>query len=567
MIKRHLYWVIIILFFTTCARQSSPTGGPKDTIPPRLINADPAHKAINFKGKTIELTFSEFIALNNPKEQLIVTPTIGKDYEVKAKKNKVTVEIPQGLKDSTTYTLNFRDAVQDITEKNPAKNLLLAISTGSYLDSLSIDGKVFDLLKGTEMKEVTVAINHINDTFNIFKHPAVYFTKSNDKGQFKIDYLKPDIYDVYAIEDRNRNLVADTRTEYYGFLKTPLFLNNDTSNITIGLLKLDARPLKVTSARPYNTYFNIKASKNLKSFELKSPDSSKVYYSLGEDNANIKVYNNLAGKDSIGVRLTAKDSIGNTLDTLVYAKFLTRDATKEKFNVALSDTRILSDKGVLQAKFTFTKPVTQISFDSLYFKKDSLTLLRISDQDLTWNQTRTEALLKKPIDKTWFATPEIDDTPVSKKKTGTQPVDSLKEKQLQPKNELFTGIATFISIENDSSKKIIQKINPQKTEDLSQIFFDIKTQYKSLIVQLLSKEYKILREIRNRPKGQFDDLEAGDYLIRVIIDADENGEWTPGNYFKKEEPEKIYYVKNEAGAPLINLKTNWEYETTLLISQ
>src|SRR5688572_21945866 len=78
-LKHNLPWIIVIVFFATCARQTSPTGGPQDTIPPRLVSATPAHRSTNFQGKTIELTFSEFIALNNPKEQLIITPSPGKE--------------------------------------------------------------------------------------------------------------------------------------------------------------------------------------------------------------------------------------------------------------------------------------------------------------------------------------------------------------------------------------------------------------------------------------------------------------------------------------------------------
>jgi hypothetical protein len=77
-LSKHLHWLIVPLFFLSCARQSSPTGGPKDTIPPKLVNAIPRNESTNFKGQQIELEFSEMIIANNPKEQLIITPTIGK---------------------------------------------------------------------------------------------------------------------------------------------------------------------------------------------------------------------------------------------------------------------------------------------------------------------------------------------------------------------------------------------------------------------------------------------------------------------------------------------------------
>ena len=134
------------------------------------------------------------------------------------KKNQVILTLDEDLKDNTTYLINFREAVQDITEKNPAQRLKLAFSTGTYIDSLAIEGTIYDPLKNKESKDATVCL-YESDTFNIFKHRPTYFTKSDDKGRFKLENLKPGTYFIYTIEDKNKNLVADSKTESYGFLK------------------------------------------------------------------------------------------------------------------------------------------------------------------------------------------------------------------------------------------------------------------------------------------------------------------------------------------------------------
>jgi hypothetical protein len=562
-LKRHLYWIIVILFFANCARQTSPTGGPKDTIPPKLIGADPQHRALNFKGKTVELTFSEFVALNNPKEQLIITPSPGKEYELAAKKTKITLELEKPLLDSTTYTFNFRDAVQDITEKNSARNLLIAISTGSYLDSLSIEGKVIDLLKGTELKDITVAINKQNDTFNIFKHPATYFTKTNEKGTFKLDYLRPDLYSIYAIDDRNRNLVADSRTESYGFISTPIILKSDTSKIQIAIIRLDARPLKLTSARPYNTYFNIKASKNLQGFTLKATDTTKLSYAYGEDQSTIRLFNTFQKIDSVAIALHAFDSIGNTLDTVVYAKFPEREVEKEKFQASISETRLLAENAQLECTFTFNKPIRTVNFDSLYFKRDSLTTINFTNDDLTWNDLRTIAKLNKTLDKSWFQTNEIDPTMAARpNKAANQQDQPATDTTIALKilNELQARPAAFVSVEHDSAKAMTEKITPRKVEDLSMFLYEVKTSEKNIVVQLLDKQLKLIQEKYNLPKGQFGNVEPGEYSLRVILDINGNKKWDPGNYLLKTEPEKIYYIKTEDNKTVVNLKANWEFD-------
>lgn len=561
-LKKNLHWPIYFLFVLSCAKQTSPTGGPKDTIPPKLVNTIPPNEAINFKGRSIELEFTEMVAANNPKEQLIVTPSMGKDFEVQARKNSIIVSFEKDFDDSTTYTFNFRDAVQDVTEKNPARNLQLALSTGNYIDSLSIEGNIYDLLRGKEIAEATVAIHTRNDTFSILKHPATYFTKTDKKGRFKIDHLRPDIYYIYAMEDKNRNLFADSRTEAYGFLKDSINLIQDTTRIELALLRLDARPLKLTSARPYNTYFNIRSTKNLKSFTLDAVDKTLLLYSFGEDQANIKLYNTFADRDSLAVNLHAEDSIGNKLDTLLYAKISTREVAPEKFAIAFKSTTLLADKGQLKTELTFTKPITEINFDSLYFQLDSATRIPFVKEDLVWEQLHNTLTISKTFDKTLFAKPEAESTDFPQKPKKPEPAKKGKQHRT---NQIYLGKGSFISVDGDSSKIASQSANPLRTEDLAMIIFQIKTTQKNFLVQLLDKNLNVLRQMVSKTKGQFDDLEAGDYMMRVVIDTNGNNAWDPGNYLKRQEPEPLFYYKDEKGSMTIPLKTNWEFELSPML--
>ena len=117
-LKKHIHWLFYGLFVLGCARQTSPTGGPKDTIPPILNQSNPKNGQTNFNSQQIELSFDETIILNNPKDQIIITPDIRKEYDIDAKKNRVVIKLTSELQDTTTYAFNFREAIQDITEKN-----------------------------------------------------------------------------------------------------------------------------------------------------------------------------------------------------------------------------------------------------------------------------------------------------------------------------------------------------------------------------------------------------------------------------------------------------------------
>ena len=398
-IIKHTHWILYPIFFLACARQTTPTGGPKDTIPPTLINSIPKQGQVNFKGKTIELTFSETIILNNPKEQLIITPTLGKDFSFKTKKNQVILTLEDDLKDSTTYAINFRDAVQDITEKNPAQMLKLAFSTGSYLDSLSIEGTAYDLLKNVDSKDATVALYQL-DTFDIFKHKPIYVTKSDSKGgKFKIENLKPGIYFLYGMEDKNKNLLADSKSEAYGFLRDSIHLTKNIRDVKIPFIHLDARPLKLTSARPYGTYFNIKTAKNLTSYKITTSEDEHIISSFAEDQANIRVYNTFEGKDSVSTHFTGRDSVNNFIDTTLYVKFSKRDVKPENFELSLNRFNVVGTKAIIKGQIKFTKPVLQVNFDSIFYSIDSTQRISFTQQDLHWDSLHNLLILEKSFDK------------------------------------------------------------------------------------------------------------------------------------------------------------------------
>ncbi len=543
--------LIAIIF--ACAKQTSPTGGPKDTIPPRLINSQPKHEALNTNPTTITLEFNEHIILANPKEQIIITPDIQKKYDITAKRTRVIIQLENKLDSNTTYSINFRDAVQDITEKNPARNLRIAFSTGSYIDSLSITGTVRDLFQNKEVKDATVALYQA-DTFNIFKHKPVYLTKTNDKGQYSIENLKHGIYYVYAFDDKNRNLIVDSKSEMYGFRSDSLYLDQSVENINIYTIKLDARPLTLTSARANNTFFNIRTSKGLHDYEILSPTGDTLYTTFGEANANIRIYNTLPQRDSSAIQFLARDSIGNTIDTTLYVKFSPRQTKPESFSVKLNQTTLLGRTAQLTARATFTKPIKEITYDSAFIQLDSITTLTFQPEEITVDNKKRTIDFQKSIPRTHLKTEAA--TP--------QQAAQAQKSTPQPSLSIYLGRGTFISIENDSSTLVTQSLRPLYYEDTGLIIAAVDTDRPNWIIQLTDKSNNVIRQAVNQKQVTFNDLPAGDYLLRAIDDVDGDGAWTPGNFYEKREPEKIIFYTNDKSVPLINLKANFELGPMLI---
>jgi hypothetical protein len=135
----------ISIILSGCAQFVPPTGGKKDITPPQLLSSYPENKALNSQTSFIQLEFDEPIDVNTLKQELSVSPELEGGYDLKSKLTRVELKFNQKLRDSTTYTFNFKNGIKDLNEKNPAKNLRLVFSTGNKIDSLGLTGRVIDI--------------------------------------------------------------------------------------------------------------------------------------------------------------------------------------------------------------------------------------------------------------------------------------------------------------------------------------------------------------------------------------------------------------------------------------
>src|SRR5690606_32546440 len=197
--------VVFLLFIASCARQSSPMGGPKDEEPPQLISSQPESESTNIKPSTIELVFSEYIKVENPTKQIIITPRINtEEIEFAAIRNRLTIDLNQELEDSTTYVFNFQKSVQDITEGNPAAHLKLVFSTADTIDSLKFSGKVKHIFPDdNQVVDILIGLYPEGDTTDLFTAPPYYVAQADSSGNFEITNIKTGNYLAYAWHDQN----------------------------------------------------------------------------------------------------------------------------------------------------------------------------------------------------------------------------------------------------------------------------------------------------------------------------------------------------------------------------
>jgi uncharacterized protein (DUF2141 family) len=525
------------LMLAGCASLTSPNGGPKDTKPP-IPDAQktiPSNNQTNFNGKSVQLVFNEPVKLNNPKEEIIISPSPGKVVDIRVKGSKVIITPEEPWKQNTTYSIVPRDGIQDVTESNSPTNLKLAFSTGPIIDSLSISGQVKNLLLGTAADKITVGI-YSQDTFNIFSNTPTYFTKTDKAGKYQIGNIKAGTYRIYAFDDKNKNLKVESRTERYGFLADSINLTASKDSLNIGLVMMDSRPLKISSIRNVGTITRLRFSKYLADYNIKS--DQELTHAFGDNQTEVVIWN--PPGDSLKITLSATDSIQSQIDSTFYIKKTNVKPIKEPFSWAIHEPAIEAETATFKSTITFSKPVTNLNMDSLLIEVDSTSTIKFTKDDIKINPQKKEMAVKKVLDKKMFG-PESD-----------------------PRLTFKAGKGFMYSVDGDTSKEQSTTIPILWQEDTGILHVQVQTREKDYLIQLLNKEGKLLSSVRNVTKYSFKNLPPTEYAIRVVIDRNKNGKWDPGYIGRGEEAEKVFFYTAPNGKSTFPMRANWEYGPLLI---
>ena len=212
-----LFSLSVLLLISSCARQGFPSGGEKDTEPPKALGAKPANESRNFAAHEFYIQFDEYVVLKNPSENVLISPPLEYKPEYTTKGKGVLVRIQDTLRPNATYLFQFKEAIVDFTEGNPLPSYEYVFSTGDSLDTMMLAGRVLDARSGKPWKEsVTVMAYRVesgkwkveSDTMAAAVQPD-YVTRCDKEGHFAFHYIPAGDYRLVALEDKNRNLRVD----------------------------------------------------------------------------------------------------------------------------------------------------------------------------------------------------------------------------------------------------------------------------------------------------------------------------------------------------------------------
>jgi len=526
--------LLLYTLFFSCATPTTPTGGPRDENPPVI---DTALSTPNFQTKflkqNISLTFNEWVMLEDVFNQVIISPPLQHKPEIYIKKKSVIIAWDEReiLRENVTYTFNFGESVKDLTEKNPAEKLRFVFSTGEFIDSLTLSGKVIDATDGKPLEKIRVML-YASQTDSVVKtQKPLYLSITDKEGRFKMENVRSDTFSLFALEDINFNYKFDLANERIGFPDSLLYLNQNLSDSLVlqvfqekPLLRLNATDLK--SYGVVKALFNQTPEKILVFTDTIAPflykeyvkDTLKFWYNpaLVKNPWQLRLQNGVNSFDTINFNPPASiQNMGNLRLENTPESGISRFTLKpgEPIPIFLSRPVFSANASkIIQVKDSLPPS------DTLFFEQDTVNPRLISLHG-RWQEGNTYKLTLPPG--------TIED--IYGKTT-----DSLKFTISIGKTEDYGNLAVKFSLIDSAMDYIIQII-----DDSQRIFYENQVHGKSpenLSLKLLS---------------------PGKYTLKVIKDENNNGIWDTGNLLNHRQPEKIALI------PVEEIKANWDVETTV----
>ncbi len=529
-----LFFSALILLTWQCASIQQPQGGPKDSIPPTILEETPANLTRNFQAEKIVIEFDEFIKLSNPFKEISVSPDLDQPINPRVKRKNIEITLPDSLEENTTYTINFGKAIGDFNEGNPLLNYSYVFSTGDVIDSLSISGKVINALTKQAEKEITVLLIPTRQDSIFGKRKANIFTLTDTAGNFRLRNLREDNYRIYALREENNDRVYNAPDEFIGFLNDSIVLDKDTAGIVLEVSKGIPREFrlldrKIEPSGKITFVFN----KPLEDAALtiihpSQLDADKqVEYTANRDSAILWV-NDLTF-DSLKVSISNRNEI---IDTVTM-----RRGRNDKYDRDFIITDNLSRNRVNRIQhieLTAGSPIQSIDRSKIILLVDSVPVTNFQ---------------------------LVKDTTVQRR--------YIMRYGWRPKHDYVLTLeeGAFTGFFSDKNKSVTKTFTMDETENFGDILLKVTVpdsahQY---LVQLINEKMDVIYRsvpIKNSTDIPFRQFPGGKYTIRVVYDENNNGKWDPGDVYENKQPERVWYL----GKTFI-IRANWEQEEPLTIPE
>ena len=522
-----VFFLFLCLILVSCAQIVNPNGGERDLTAPKLLNVSPKNLSTNFTKNNIQFKFNEFIQLNNPGEQIIISPPLENKPEYINKGRLLEIRFKESLLPNTTYTINFGNAIGDNKENNLVKDFVYVLSTGNIIDSNYISGKVENAFTNKPENDITVGLYYttgFNDS-TVIKNKPIYMAKTNENGLFNIKNLPENNFKIIAFKDENKNLKKEVN-EPIAFLNNIInSTDSNNKNLTLKLfnpnLYKPGRVIDTFNRDPDKFVFVIYKPSNV---SIKPKNSNKYYLKYIKGNQDIDTFYLFTSTIKTDSLLKFNALINNQNNELIIKQRVVNKINKPTFSI----TRQLELNDTI--KINFVNPIIKIDTSRIKLLKDSIKL--------------TYKLLQ---------------------------INNFELQVIYPKEEsttykLLLNDSAFLDYYNQYSKQEKAVYVMKNKKEYGNLILHVKVPKNNIhpyLLQLLSSDEKMVHyqfTITNNLYINLDNVIPGIYKVKYIYDSNGNGIWDTGDLNTNTQPEKVKYLDQ-----LLTLKAYWDLEQSVLI--
>ena len=594
---RNLFIIMLFLFAASCARMGSPDGGWYDETPPSVVSSTPGDKAANVKARKITINFNEFIKIEDAQNKVIISPPQIEQPDIKAAGKRIIVELNDSLKENTTYTVDFSDAITDNNEGNPMGNYTFSFSTGDHIDTLEVSGYCLDAENLEPVKGMLVGLYPYDSPDSIFrKEPMMRVSRTNGGGQFTIKGVAPGQYRAFALKDADGDYVYGQKSEMIAFShdKIEPSWKPDTRPDTIWLDSLHIKNILqvgYTHFLPDDVtlmcFSEPLTDRSLLKLERKEPNKIEMYFTYGCDSLPKLRGLNFDSDSAFVIEASQKN------DTLVYwiadTTLVNQDTLQMEMAYLITDTL-----GQLVEQVDTVEMVPKVSYEKRMKERQKTIEKWQKEQDKKKKKGEPYDSIMPvrplevrmsvggsmdPIQRFFIETLE----PLERCDTSAihlyQQIDSLwyncphevvqlstRQYELkadwQPDMELSLEIdsAAFTNIYGVCSDKIKNGIKVRSKDDYSTLVVELSGLPQgigpdSIVVILVDNSDKAVRQTKagSDAKAEFQYVTPNRYYLRAFADMNGNGIWDTGCYDEDRQAEPVFYFTEE-----IECKQKWD---------
>lgn len=593
--KKLLYLLAVssCLLAISCARMGNPDGGWYDDTPPYVVSSSPADRATNVKPKRVSIYFNEFIKLEDAQNKVIISPPQLEMPEIKASGKRVIVDLKDTLKENTTYSIDFGDAISDFTEGNPMGNYAFTFSTGSVIDTLQVSGYVLNAENLEPIKGIQVGLyDDLSDTA-FLKKPMIRISRTDSRGHFVIKGVAPGTYRCYALQDADNNYIYNQKAEMVGFSHDTFepSWKPDTRQDTIWR---DSLHIDNIVRVPYTHFLPdditllaftaLQDNRYLLKTERTEPHKIGFYFTYGDSVPPTIRGLNFASDSAFIVEPSLKN------DTVYYwlrdTALVNQDTLRMEVQYMMTDTTNLliskTDTLDITPKEPYEKRMKAKQKEIEKWEKEQE---KKKKHDEPYDSVMPTEQLNLKINPTGSLSPESivtieSPTPLLRIDTAAihlyTKVDSLwydADYVLKPSAHNIRSYTltadwkpeTEYSLEIDSAAiediyglvigPVKQGMKVKSEDDYSTLTVNLSgIQDTAIIVQLLtSSESVVMQNKAKNGVAEFYYVNPGKYYLRAFVDSNGNGQWDTGDYYADRQAEAVYYYPEET-----ECKAKWD---------